>query len=313
MGNRTRISSEDPAEVSHPPLSPAVNQAEREAVLHPGDVQPDKSGFRPLDITRFLLSQTAALTRPRPPPTHGIQRGSELKKTFLSAGGQPPHYAEVVQVCAGHNETVRCDLSSLEVTWYRHKPGQSPQAILIYSKNSALPPSYYNGFLRTKFKASSEGGSHILVIVNVTEDDTATYYCSKECGKVEIGNGSLVTLIGQSNITQKDHNCSCTSVKDLFVESCIYGLIGSSLITAVCSGVGVFCCVKKRKDNFPHQTKTECEEKGASMDDVQYAALELSAKPSQKKQNNRKKRVKDMDVIYSDISHSQPHRSRMEA
>uniref|UniRef100_A0A8C4T5A2 Ig-like domain-containing protein n=1 Tax=Erpetoichthys calabaricus TaxID=27687 RepID=A0A8C4T5A2_ERPCA len=72
--------------------------------------------------------------------------------------------------CSGANSSV-----GPAMLWYRQLPRRPPQPILqTFSPDRALHFPYFNfggHFLSMK--------NHTLVIQNVTQEDTATYYCSQ--------------------------------------------------------------------------------------------------------------------------------------
>ncbi|MGH0125174.1 UNVERIFIED_CONTAM: hypothetical protein FKN15_027567 [Acipenser sinensis] len=98
-------------------------------------------------------------------------------------------------VSPGEKAVIECDLQGAsEITWYRHRAGQSPVAIVLFAKGSSLPPTYYNDFHSRRFSTSIKSGTIILTIEYFTEADSATYYCArKEKGEVMFGNGTQLT------------------------------------------------------------------------------------------------------------------------
>ncbi|KAK2869014.1 hypothetical protein Q7C36_000885 [Tachysurus vachellii] len=89
-----------------------------------------------------------------------------------------------ISVKRGKNVTLTCPLTPDKnigtMTWYKQKPGQGVQLLLVY--NFSVPPSvrYANGMNTHRYvvlPGKSARAHHRLRIISAAEYDAATYYC----------------------------------------------------------------------------------------------------------------------------------------
>ncbi|KAK6486785.1 hypothetical protein HHUSO_G10458 [Huso huso] len=156
-------------------------------------------------------------------------------------------------VSPGEKAVIECDLQGAsEITWYRHRAGQSPVAIVLFAKGSSLPPTYYNDFHSRGFSTSIKSGTIILTIEYFTEADSATYYCAKkEKGEVMFGNGTQLTNEGQ----MKSKN------SDLFF---ILTVSFSVILFLTFGGILLYCIKRKVSHNAKN---SQCQVKEDKKDD----------------------------------------------
>ncbi|KAK1169694.1 hypothetical protein AOXY_G8555 [Acipenser oxyrinchus oxyrinchus] len=205
-------------------------------------------------------------------------------------------------VSPGEKAVIECDLQGAsEITWYRHRAGQSPVAIVLFAKGSSLPPTYYNDFHSRGFSTSTKSGTIILTIEHFTEADSATYYCaSKEKGEVMFGNGTQLTNEGLQDDGNKTNERSSLGLSQIKSKNCdlffILTISFSVILFLTFGGILLYCIKRKVSHNAKN---SQCQVKEDKKDDSEepssyYADLDFSG-------NQKRKKIEKRNTTYAVI------------
>ncbi|KAI5607197.1 putative immune-type receptor precursor [Silurus asotus] len=95
---------------------------------------------------------------------------------------------QVQKVTCGESVTIKCDLSSDDLIWYKQDFGKVPQMVVRRAKSQIRPGE---GFTDERFSVNN---SYNLAIKDLKEEDTGTYFCAKVLKTIIFGSGTLLIV-----------------------------------------------------------------------------------------------------------------------